>query len=136
MVAADRDDARRALATVRAYLDALAARDFSAACELLTGSVRDDLVAFAGGGVRASAGDCAEALELLLGQAASEALTGELAGLPLGPVRIAAESAEVDVPSPESPVQLRWDGDGWRISRLRSTATGRVAARLEAIEPL
>ena len=139
MTSADRSgapaDERGAIGAVRAYLDALAARDFAAACERLTDAVREDLLAAcAEGGSPAS--DCAEALELMLAHVEAEALAGRLSGVAVGPARLAGESAEVDVPGPESPVRLRREGGDWRIARLRSTASGRLAARLEAIKPL
>lgn len=100
------------------------------------GSVREDLVAVASDDGGRSATDCAEALELLLGHVDGETLARRLGGAALGPVRIVAETAEVELPGPESPVRLRREEGEWRISQLRSSATGRAAARLEAIDPL
>jgi len=128
-----REDA--AIDAVRTYLAAIAARDFSAACERLTCSVRHDVISLASAD-GSPGSDCADGLAWFLGYAGSEALAGRLADLGFGPVRIGEDSAEVDIPGPESPVRLRWEGGEWRISQLRSTATGRAAARLEAIEPL
>ena len=128
-------DEEAATAAVRAYLAALAARDFAAACERLTEAVRQDLVAASAGG-RSPAGGCAEALELALGHVDPEVLAARLTGVPLEPARLDGETAEVDVPGPESPVRLRRERGEWRIAQLRSTATGRLVTRLEAIEPL
>jgi len=128
-------DAQAAIGAVRAYLDALAARDFAAACERLTDSVRADLIAASGEGT-SPASTCAEALELALGHVEAAVLARRLGGLAVGPAHLAGDSAEVELPSPESPVRLRREGSEWRISRLRSTASARLAARLEAIEPL
>ena len=128
-------DAQAAIGAVRAYLDALAARDFAAACERLTDSVRADLIAASGEGASA-ASTCAEALALALGHVEADVLAERLGGLAVGPARVAGDSAEVEVPSPESPVRLRRERGEWRIARLRSTASARLAARLDAIEPL
>lgn len=81
-----------ASATVRAYLAALAARDFAAACERLTEAVRQDLVAASAGG-SSPAGDCAEALELALGHVDPEGLATRLTGVPLEPARLRRSAA-------------------------------------------
>lgn len=90
----------------------------------------------ASAGGSSPAGDCAEALELALGHVDPEGLATRLTGVPLEPARLDGETAEVDVPGPESPVRLRRERGDWRIAQLRSTATGRLVTRLEAIEPL
>jgi len=126
---------REAALAVRAYLDALAKGDLSAACERLATSVRKDLAALAGYG-QGAAGRCSEALAALLDRVDGETLAQQLAGAELGTARVEGGRAEVEIESPESPVHLRKEDGEWRISRLRSRATARLAVRLEAIEPL